>query len=668
MSAIWNRTLLAKELHPLFAETCVAGVFSAGVLAALGEGVLSYGPPTSRAGDGLPAFALAALAVGYSLGAWQIEIERRENTESVLHLRSTGVIGALRAKIAAAWISLFTLGCLSLGLHALFVRWISATGGAAEWDRVIDYAALGSLAFSSHAIALWASHLPRKGVLRAVAGIAAAVGLFALSGTIALRSGEYDSSRAPSFVAVQAVVTAIALAWTHGLARERAEAERPLPPALALAQIPLGIALIGTPTWMAATSVQNSLQRDLGEARVALVRDAAGRIEPVLREGGRVFRMDADGKPTGAALHVGMRAVEGEPGAAPWEWVYDAASTPLEWAVDAPQPLQRRFRGQKFDLGPARMLLLGRQSERPMGWFDPSTRRLHVLRWDGDRAVERRVLGKGPAQTAFSRETWPIFGSGGSSVAWFDASDATLWRLSPASEGGWPSFDPAPLPDGARPIGVERVHSAARVRLGLNEPYGVSDVLVVRSQDGLWDWSDFGWRPYQADPQSILESERLARIEQRLRRANSDGLRPKVELVDARDGTVSAAIVDPVTWPKRWLGVASCAMSLLRPPIVAAWAHMRPIGALDAPRERSDAFVRDVALFGGTRAWLVGLSFALSFTFAWIALRQLGTSARDRGRTRVWVVLVALLGMPAIAAMGMLEPPRKTPGGSAGRG
>lgn len=667
MSAFVNRTLLAKELNPLFLEACFAGVFAAGALALFGEAVLSYGVPTSRAGDGLSGFAFGALATGFSLGAWQIEVERREQTESVLQLRSTAVDGALRAKIAAAWISLFTLGLLSIGLHALFVRVFTAQGGGAEWSRIVDHAALGSLAFSAHAVAMWASHLPRKGVLRVVAGIAAALGLFALSGVIAHRSSEYDGSRAPLFVALQVAVTAIALVSAHRLARARTEAERPLPPALALAQIPLGIALIGTPTWMAATSVQNSLQRDLGATRVALVRDVNGHIEPVLREGGRLFRMDADGRPTGSALHVGMRAVDGELGAAPWEWAYDATSTPLEWAVDAPQPLQRRFRGQKFDLGPARMLLIGRDAARPMAWFDQSTRRLHVLRWDGDRAVERRVLGKGPTQAAFSRESWPIFGDDALSVAWFDASDATLWRLSPASEGGWPSLEPAPLPDGAQPTGVERVHWAARVRLGLNEPYGVSDSLVLRSPGAIWDWSDFGWRPFQADAQSILESERLARIEHRLRRANSDGLQPMVELVDARDGSVAASVAEPLRGSRRWLGVATCAMSLMRPPIVAAWAHTRPIRDLDAPRERSDAFVRDVALFGGPRAWLVGLSFALSFGLAWITLRQLGQSARDRGLTRVWVVAVALLGMPAIAAMGLLEPARSRSGGPAER-
>lgn len=618
-----NAALLRKELFPLLWETLLSVLVAVAGLAFAGEDVLPWGPPLAGVGDGLPLVALGLLLTGLALGMWQFEVERSAGTQAWLHQRATGARGAFRAKVAAAWISLATLWLGTLLLHAAWTRFTSPWGAALDLSRLAPYLALGVLAFCGHALGAWAAHLPRaERSARLGAAFLGACSLYFLGAQLSLRWGGEQAAPIVRFVLVMLGVGAALLAGAGRLARARLEPERAPGVAHSLHIALVGVLVLGPGVAMTPLSLQGLLDKG--------ARRSAPRI---------VF--DAQGRPAVASS-------TGLPGD---DLLFDARSTPLAWGLDGPPPLVRSFPGEPFELRPATLTLLGGDVDRPLGWYDEAARLFRVYEWQGERLVGLRTLGLfGQPLPAGSL---PIFGWDAPSVAFVDPGAGRAWRLHRTPEGV--RLDEAPLPEGRRLLGVERVHWRRRARAGLLEPYGVSDQLVVRAQDGPWTWTADGWAPFVPEDDDVLESGLDGVAVVRVARAG-DGLLPRVE-VRAADGGELLLEAPAAVHGEASLLLAQ-GLSALRPPLLVGWSASRPLSDLDRPRAALDAWTRDLALVDARRRWLLAAALALSALQALAVRWHLGRAPHERGLRAAWTLAVVLLGLPAAIAAGLLEPQR----------
>jgi hypothetical protein len=363
------------------------------------------------------------------------------------------------------------------------------------------------------------------------------------------------------------------------------------------------------------------------------------------REAPRVV-LDADGRVV-AEERIGL------PGD---NLVFDSRSTPLSWIRETAPPLDRRFLGHPFDLRPATLTLLGGDVFHPLGWYDQASRRFHAYEWQGTRAVALHRLGLGPEAGPLPAGSVPIFGSEATTATFVDPASGQAWVLHRTPDGV-PRLDVAPLPDGQRLVGIERVHWLRRARAGLYEPYGVSDELVVRGDaGGLWTRGPDGWTPYVPEDDDVLESEFDAVVRLRLV-PTGDALHPRVQVRDAQ--TSDLLLEADVTAPGTANALLSQGLAAARPPLFAAVAALRPPGV---PEERAwalDPLARDVALDGGARPWLLLAGLALSALLVLCVRPYLGRAPGERGLRAGWSVAVLLLGLPALIAMSFVEPPRR---------
>lgn len=618
-----NAALLRKELFPLLWETLLSVLIAVVALALAGESVLPWGPPLPGSGEGLPLVALMLLLTGLALGLWPFEAERSTGTQAWLQQRPTGARGAFHARVAAAWISLATLWLGTLALHLAWTRFASPWGAAPDLSRLPSYLSLGVLAFCGHALGAWAAHLPRaERSARLGAALLGACSLYALGAQLSLRWDGDPAAPLARFVLVLLGVGVVLLAGAARLARARLEPERAPGAAHSLRLALPGVLVLGLGVAMTPSSLQAVLER--GALR------AAPRV---------VF--DAEGRPA-------LASSAGLPGD---DLLFDARATPLAWAGAAPPPLVRRFAGRPFELRPATLTLLGGDLHRPLGWYDEAARLFLVYDVQGERLVGPRTLGlDGQPLPAGAL---PVWGDDAPSVAFVDPAAGRAWKLHRGPQGV--RLDEAPLPDGRRLLGVERVHWLRRARAGLLEPYGVSDHLVARAADGPWSWSADGWVPFVPDDDDVLESALHEAAVVRVARAG-DGLQPRVE-VRAADGgelllAAPAAVHDGTSL------LFAQALSAARPPLLAAWSASRPLSDLDRPHGALDAWTRDPALAGAQRPWLLAASLAVSVLLALAVRRHLGRLPGERGLRTAWTLAVLLLGIPAALAAGFVEPRR----------
>jgi hypothetical protein len=168
----------------------------------------------------------------------------------------------------------------------------------------------------------------------------------------------------------------------------------------------------------------------------------------------------------------------------------------------------------------------------------------------------------------------------------------------------------------------------------------------------------------------VLESGLHGAIELRLRNADDDALLPRLELRDARDGTLLLSHRYAARSGGQWAALlGTYALTLARPPLFALAALGQPAAAFDrllpGPLDR---FVLDPALAGGRRPWLAALAFLLALLMARWAWAHIGPAPADRPRRVLWALLTALLGWPAFLALVLVEPRRVLAAGRAPTG
>ena len=659
------KTLLRKELRDTLRDCALAGLLGAGGLIALGRFVLDYGPPERDFDEAGKLWALFCLATGAILGFFQLRQERARGTEAYLHHRATGAGGAFAAKVLAGLLALALILGLELGLHAAWTAFVSDAAPLARWERLLDHLAVASLLLSSYGLGLWASALRRSEGTRMLVLLLGAVSLYLLSAQVSLR---WDGSPHPPllrFVLVQLLLAGVLGGLAVRLQCAGGEPERPVRSRLALALVLPAIVLLGLPLAQAPTGLQNALSdAELGLPHIVLDRES-GEMLLAAPSGRGFLPAGADGEPL-----PGAEPLQGYTG---WGYkpehryltLYNPASTPLGWGGSEPPPLRREFAGRAFDFDGSWLHLRDTGRGPRAAWFDNADGQVLALVEGQERAIGMRRLGR-PDGRPFSADTLPVWVTGDAphgeaDACLVDRSDKTAWQLVDGLAG--PALRAAPLPGGERLDDVERVHGEWRVIGGLLEPYGYSDQLVVRGEAGHWAWTGSEWTPWQRKPGSVLESELPGAIRWRLRAVDGDALLPHIEVRDASYGTVRFEHDYAPRSPQQWTTVlATQAVTLVRPPLLALVALGQPAAAFDRTLPGPlDRLVLDPALAGGNRWWLAAASLLVALGMASAAWRHLGPAPADRGRRRVWTVLVAALGWPALLALVLVEPKRVPP-------
>ena len=682
------KALLQKEMAALWRESLIAGLLGAAGLCALGRSVLDYGPPHMHYDEGGKVWALFCLVTGAAMGFWPLRQERTGKTQAYLHHRATGARGAFGAKVLAGLACLALILALELGLHAAWFALFSDVGHLARWGRALDHLALASLLVSSYALGLWSSSLPRSEGMRLVALLIGACSLYYLAALVSLR---WDLGPEPPtllFVAVQLALAVLLGGLAVAVHTAEVEPDRPLKSSLALALVLPALLLFGLPLAQMPSGLQDSLRDEVLSGRPHLVRD---------REDGSFLLAVLLYREPNSQNYVYVRADErGQPlpaerleyngwGYEPehrYQTIYDPRRTRLAWAVARPPLLRRKFAGTAFEFDGPWMSVRNAGLGPRAAWLDQADGRVLAAIPGEEEAAGERWLAPGLARppgteeaaglrwlerggARFSLDTVPLWAARAfgepSEACLFDRADRTAWRF--VDGAGGPELAPVRLPGGERMLDVERVHGAWRIGVGLYEPYGVSDHLVLRGESGLWTWSSTGWRSWEPEPGDVLESELPGAIELRLHNASGDALLPHIEVLDARSGERLASHDYAVhAGDERLAWVAAQVPTLLRPPLASLAALRVPAEALDGGVPRPlDRFVLDPALAGGRRPWLALLGFGLALVWARSAWKHVGARPADRPRRLVWTGIVLALGLPALVALALLEPRRPAP-------
>ncbi len=658
------RALFAKEWAELRAQSLVAGILGGIGLCVVGRYVLDYGPPERGLAGGAPLWALIALTTGAAMGYWQWLQERMRGTDVYLCHRASGPGGAHRAKVVVGLLGLGVILALGLGLHAAWFAAFSEAAPLARWERVFDHLALATLLVSGHGLGLLASVLPRKESTRFAVLLLGAGTLYLVAATTSLRWDREPEAPLLRFALTQLALGALFALFAGRIVRAAGEPERPLRGGAALALAPLAVLLLAAPFAILPTRLQRGLHERLLEHKEHLVRLPDGRIAAAAPTGdpGSSFALlgtDAAAEPE---VLEGYGDSPFDPDARVWS-VYDPDQTPLAWATPTPPPIERRFTGRPFELdGPFVWMRDVGQGDRA-AWYEPARGRVLAIEsgHDGPKALAR--LGKGPSGARFSPDTVVVFAharEGPREAVLVDRADGSAWRLADGDTG--PTLVPAPLPEGDELVDVERVYGLWRVRAGLLEPYGVSDVLLARGRNARWAWSGSAWKRYEPEPGDVLASEADAAVVVRVQREGDDVLWPSIAVTDARTGEVRLVH----TWSARgardrWLAGAIQAVAVLRPPLASAAAFLAPASRWEGPSGPLDRWYLDPALLGGRRPWLVALGLLLAALLAASAARYVGRAPADQARRRLWVALVLAIGWPALFALALIEPRRARP-------
>lgn len=649
------RSLVAKELRQVLpAHVLLAVLFAAAWR--LGVTPESAVVPHARdLGERHLLLALVYLVEGLVLGFAQFGMERWNRTEAYLVHRGTGPGGAFAAKLIAGLAALALLiaapPLLYLLSHVVAGTWIESAPLAPLLHAMLASAtALGGFAAGVFGAQLHGTWGKRVGL--AILGACSVLYAAKVGASPVEALGQASIAR---FLLLQAVLAAGVLSAAFGLFRAGEDAQRAWPPATAAAFAAACLALFTLPYIVGPMAVVTRAVRTTAIASgPQVLQDPAGELYLAERRHGREWSIrDAQGRAVPEALARGYDGYGSED--APFLSLYRPHSTPLSWLGpqhDASEPF--RPRSWVFER-PARRVLT------PAGdaWYDIAAGRIG--------AVVRDETGRGrwveidvPPRMAVSYPEGRPFGERHAPLL-ADAAAGRLWSLE-AEPGREPELVERFLPQGERMLGVVRVQSKARLRVGLHEPISYSTSLAVAGERGpyLWDGERIAplaeIEPTWLEDSGALESDPSA-VAFHLQPTAIDGLGYTLEVRDAASGALRLT----AEYRAGRLGALLMrAATLVSAPAAALISWTRPV----PPPRKADAGpagpLHDPLLAGRAQGGLllgVVLLGALLALSTWRHLGRLGTPALARA---LWTVGTLTLG-PSVWFLARALAPARSP-------
>lgn len=526
------KTLVAKELRQILpAHALLVVLIAVGWrLAVTPEAAIV--PHASDQGERHFALALGYLLAGLVLGFAQFGLERWNGTEPYLVHRGTGAAGAFAAKLVAG------VGALAFLIVAPPLAFALSHVAAGTWITDAPLAPLlhamlaSTTALGGFAVGVFGSQLRGdwgRRVLLAVLGAGTVVIVAKVAASPIEGLGQASAAR---FVLAQAVLAAGVLAAASGMFRAGDDAGRAWPPRTAAAFASAALALFTAPYVLLPASATRALRSAAIGAGPQVVQDPAGELYLAESSGEREWTIrDERGKAVPESL---ARAYDGYGRAGePFLSLYRPRSTPLAWLGpqnDALEPF--RARDWVFERPTRRVL-----TRAGDGWYDVAGGRIGAVvrdaagrgRWVELEAPPRMGVCY-PKGRPFGERYAPLLA---------DAAAGRLWSLED-DPGREPQLVERHLPDGERMQGVVRVHSKARLSVGLHEPVSYSDGLAVvgERRPYLWDGEKLGPLA-EVDPTMLgsgaLESDPRV-VNWNLVPVDIDGLGYGLEVRDAASG------------------------------------------------------------------------------------------------------------------------------------
>jgi hypothetical protein len=632
-------------------------------------------------------WALVAIVEGLLIGFVQHGRERRQGTEPYLVHRATGRLRPFGAKVVAGLAALGLVVAVPPLAYGLWHVVLSPSVENPLTERIGHFVVAGSCCLPAYAIGTLCAQLRKGWGARALFAVLGGCTLLFVTAVAAQPPAGAERTPLVPFAALQALLAAMLLVVAWSLHRAGDDETRPWPGRLAVLAALASLALFWLPWTFGVATLQQRARAQVfdpypqvvedEQARLYLVReltpkpDGRGRAPAWVRE--FEFR-DAAGNRVEdeRTLEYSGFGFDHDP----FLTLFDPVTTPLAW--DHPWNDVEQGRGRVGPFGfDGRWIHLGLVAGWPWSsWFRPLDGSVHAISppSPGRGLAPHEILGKPQGRGAFSRHTVFVFGIrpelghwGGSPTVLVDLEDLGVWEMLAAEER--PELRPLTLPGGDTLVGIERLQPLFRMRVGLYEPFGVSDRVLLVGEHGRYLRVDDGqvssWRRADGDEgvafAGIPESEADEVIRWRLEPSRIDGFGFHLEVVDVKTGEVALAHdYRPETTNQRSWAAIAWLSSIARPPVGSLWSYL---GASYEPRDVSrmtthDAF-RDPLLLGGANPLLLVSSVAVGLLLAWSAHRRLGRDPRERAVRWTWTVAVFALGLPAWFLCKILEPSRR---------
>jgi hypothetical protein len=640
------RALLRRELEGLLRGCLWAGVLGGLGLASSRELILPYGPSVKSELGGGSLFALACLATGAALGLGQWATERSQGTERYLNHRASGPRRAYDAKALAGMLGLSLTLLVALSIHLVSIELFGPYSAGARYELALQYLAIGTLLLSAHAVALWASSWARNTGWRALVALLGVLSLRAWSDALIRADRDLDP---PTMLFVGLQLAVVIAFHGHGrwLYGSLTEVDRPLPAKLAWSTAALSLLLVGNYTYHVLGLSSQRLRSVVVDSSDELAVGADGEVFPVRQSEGQTYRVVADGLASLPSAAEDGREEEERPAT-----ILRGSWPPLSWIQTQGRALRRPVYREPFRIDARWPHVESPHRGRSRAWLDLRNGSVWAEVEPHEDRLELRSLGRGTER--LSRHTLIVFPVSGGSVEpapalLYDPADRTAWTLVRTATSA--HLEQRSLPDGSPFEGVERVHGESRARFGFYEPYGYSDVLVVRGGGRHWEWDGDRFLPFEPDATEVLESDFAAAQEYTVTVLTPDELAPEIEVRRTADGeSLLRAVLEPVGVRGRAALAAVLALTTLRGPLTGAVAYSQDVRDVRTPGPFGPWFY-DPALAGGRRPWLLLVGAVVSLALAFGVRRRCA-------QRRYWLPIVALGGLPAWIVCLAVEPPR----------
>jgi hypothetical protein len=639
------KTLVAKELRQILpAHVLLAGLFAVGWWLAVTPAAAVV-PHASDLADRNRSLAMLYLLEGLILGFAQFGLERWNGTQAYLLHRGTGAGGAFAAKVAAG------LAALAFLIAAPPLVFALAHVVAGTWIEGAPLASLGhamaasTTAFAGFAVGAFATQVRGTWGRLAACAILGGCTLLYAAMVAAEPIDALNRASAARFVLAQAAIATAVLAVAFGLFRRGAGEGQARSPVTAAAFAVVVLELLTLPYVVGPSSMTKVLRRSAIAAGPQVVQDPAGELYLAERRGERDWSIrDATGRPVPDALASAYDGYgrSGEP----FLSLYRPRSTPLSWIGPQDDALEP-FAGREWHFAHhARRVLTRGDTPHGDAWYDIAEGRIGTIvrdetgrgRWV-ELAVPPRMGVCYPKGREFGERFAPLL---------VDAEAGRLWSLE-AEPGREPELVERHLPEGRRVQGVVRVHSKARLRVGLHEPVGTSDSLAVVAEDGPYLWDGERLAPLaEVEPEWLSDSGALESdpdaVALRLAPVDIDGLGYSLEVRDAVTGELRLE----ADYRARGLSAALMhAATLLSAPFAALVSWTRPPLDPRTADRTHEGPLSDPMLAGRSRSglllavWILGALLAAS---TWRGLGRTGTPPLARA---VWTAGTLAFGISA---------------------
>ncbi|MFN0244101.1 MAG: hypothetical protein ACKVWV_14515, partial [Planctomycetota bacterium] len=233
---------------------------------------------------------------GFLLALFQFYAERITRTHGYLVHRGARAMDVFASKAIVGLVATYALACVPPLVFAAWQAVFSPFAATIQWERVAEFAWIGTFGICGYAAGAACAQLRRNAVNEICFGVAAGLTFAFFAHVSAI--GTVESSPAIRYVLIQLVVAAASLAVAYRLFARPVDRDLPLPRGIGAIVGVSGIVLVVGPVLVGNALTQENMQRSLRDERPVVLRErATARFLAVRDQGERQYaEIDAHGE------------------------------------------------------------------------------------------------------------------------------------------------------------------------------------------------------------------------------------------------------------------------------------------------------------------------------------------------------------------------------------